>query len=382
MGVVMLSNPGLDLAIYGNPSGTRKKRGKSMATRKRRRRRRRNPARRTKAWYRKIGRKGGKAAARKRRRGRNPARRSRAWYKKIGRKGGLAAARKRRRRRNPAVGRTYRVRSRRGSPARTVRIVSSRSKSRGKYRRRKYARQTFRSSGRKGTRRYTAQVYGGRRGRGSRRVHFTNPNGAQGLMRSYFDGLISSPQKVIRDLRGRNMLRNALWLTGGTLGTFVAGGAFQRFAQPWLARVPMVGPWLVTGPGARFTAALWPYTFGFIASRFIRERQLKNAVLTGGAVASILSILAPNFIPNTLARMGMSGLGAYTALANYDMLAGYVEAPGYQGTAGYVEAPGYQGTAGYVEAPSYAGAGDVQLAGVDGYLDQNYLEYGYLSKYG
>jgi len=66
---------------------------------------------------------------------------------------------------------------------------------------------------------------------------------------------------------------------------------------------------------------------------------------------------------------GLWGIGSYVEAPGYSGTAGYVDAPSYAGTGEYVDAPSYAGTgedvmlAGYVEDSGYRGAGQEMLAG-------------------
>jgi hypothetical protein len=279
------------------------------------------------------------------------------------------------------VGRTWHIKTKSGK-RRSIRIVRARArKVAGK--KRGYAKR-WTKSGRKGTVGLRARVWS--RKRGSRRVYFTNPGGIAGMVKGYVGGLTSAPGTTFRALKGKGMVKSAAVIGGGTLATFVLGGVATRQISPLLAKIPGVSALLASDIGKRVVSGLMPYTLGFIAARFIKNPMAKSALLTGGAMASIVSVLAPKALDTVIDRVGLRrfipALGSYEALAGYfgdaTMLAGYVNAPSYQGVAGYVNAPSYAGTgedmlAGYVDAPAYQGT-----QGIGAYLDQNYLEKSYL----
>jgi hypothetical protein len=273
---------------------------------------------------------------------------------------------------------------------RTIRILRVRP---GSFRPIKYG---LPFSGRIGNQRIRAKVYRHRRGkwRGSRRVSFTNPKRRgrgrrrnPGIVADYAGGLMAAPKSVMASLKGGNMVKNVGFLAGGTVATYVAGGMVTRLVAPMLAKLPGIGPVLASDMPKRILSGLMPYTLGFAASKMVKDAGMKSALLTGGAVAALLGVVAPKALDGILSKLGLakltgvSGIGTYQALAGYfgddTLLAGYVNAPGYQGVGAYVNAPGYAGVgdntplAGYVQAPSYAG--------VQGYLDAGYLDRGYLS---
>lgn len=272
---------------------------------------------------------------------------------------------------------------------RTIRVIRVRS---GSFRKTRYG---LPFSGKVGNQRIRAKVYRHRRGkwRGSRKVYFTNPKRRgrgrrrnPGIVADYAGGLMGAP-KALMALKGGNMVKNVGFLAGGTVATYVAGGMVTRLVAPMLAKLPGIGPVLASDMPKRILSGLMPYTIGFAASKFVKDAGMKSALLTGGAVAAILGVLAPKALDGVLAKIGLSkltgvsGIGTYQALAGYfgddTLLAGYVTAPGYAGVQGYVNAPSYAGVgdnsplAGYVNAQAYSG--------VQGYLDAGYLDRGYLN---
>jgi hypothetical protein len=414
MALVTLTNPGgLDLAVLGNPGARRTKMRRRTYRRPARAiSRRRNPTafqkrmgawnatrdaelKQSKAAKLKRSKAAKKAAATRKRRasagtvtitGRRPTKKgSRKVATKTKRKSpkrvaaGKKAARTRKRRaaarrRNTRTGRTYKPHG----PKRTVKIRRTRIRKPGskKYgRKRAYAkRRGMGWTGKKGTRSYRAQVYTKGR-KGSRKVYFTNPGGKMTL-RSYTKGLTSAPGNVMASLRGRNMVKNSLFIGGGAIGTYLAGGFITAKISPMLARIPGAGQFLAGDMGKRLVGGLMPYTLGFVASRFVKGAEMRRALVTGGAVASIVSVIFPNAMDRLISRLGIGnvvpsgteGFGAYQALAGHfgdsTMLAGYVQAPAYAGVQGYVE------------APAYAGVGDDALGG---YLDSSYMNSSYLA---
>lgn len=384
---VLLSNPGLPLAIYGNPV----RRGKK---------RRRNPVF--------LGSKAGmwatnpgslKKSLSKRFPGwrvtsirpvktrRNPRKATMARTrlrrsKTTGRFLSRRARKFQRRRARYTVGRTYK---RKGAWVKVQRAHIRRRKGR------KIRNRAVKWSGRKGKIVYSG--IGGRKGRkGIRRMRFTNPRRRKsrsrrnpaGVLRSYTRGLTSAPGDVFSTLKNFN-LKKGFALGAGTLAAYVAGGIASRFAAPYVAQIPVLG----TNPmAARVVGAAFPYTIAFAASRMGFLGKYKHAVLLGGAAASILELIMPGQVGALFARIpgvasipgvqGLAGLGGLSGAANE--LCGYVQAPSYAGVgdadalAGYVQAPSYAGVgqadalAGYVQAPSYAGVGNADYLTTDDYV--------------
>lgn len=386
---VLLSNPGLPLAIYGNPG--------------RRRSRRKNPVflgSRAGMWatnpvMSKLHKRGWRVTSVKVVRNKTSRRRSRA-VRRNPRKAPMAKVRRskrtgrfishrtrrfQRRRARYTVGRTYR---RKGAWARVFKAHVRRHKGR------KIKNRAVKWSGRKGKIVYSG--IGGRRGRkGIRRVRFTNPrrrsrsrrNPAISL-RGYTHGLTSAPGQVFSTLKNFN-LKKGLGLGAGAVASYVAGGIASRFASPYIAMIPVVG----TNPMfQRVVGAAFPYTIAFLASQAGFLGKYKHAALLGGAAASILEFIMPGRVAGWIQQIpglssvpgiqGLAGLGGLSGPA--DALAGYVQAPSYAGVgeadalAGYVQAPSYAGVgqadalAGYVQAPSYAGVGNADYLTTDDYV--------------
>ncbi len=421
MAAVLLSNPGLPLAVLGNPYRGKKRRG--------------NPPYATSAYT-----AGGsfvgttivaksRAALRKKLAARGlevssitlvkTKRRSNRRARKTTMSKKKTAARRRRSARSRikslkisrarAVGHihTRKVRGRKY----TVKVIGVR---RGRGKKRKSL--AVKWSGKKGSRIYTALSYGSRAKKGTHVFGFTNPKRRSkrrtshkrtrrnpGIAADYVGGLTSAPNKIMSIFKGPGAVKNAAFLAGGTVGTFLIGGiisakllkpALEKFAPSFAAQV--ADP---TSIQARIVGGALPYTAAFAITKLLGNKlsaDMKTALMLGGAVASIVELIRPGMVGDALKKVGLgelpyagpalAGLGALNGpvcgLGYMDTLAGYVEAPSYSGTNGYVEAPSYAGTAGYVEAPSYAGSagmGQEVLAGtflddaVDNSLNNNWL---------
>lgn len=422
---VLLSNPGLPLAVYGNPGKRRKSKSRTA--------RRKNPVylgSKAGMWAtnpglkRKLAKKfpgwkvtSIKVVSGKVRKARNAkkssvrrksSRRRVRAVRRNPRKATMARTKSRRRRSNPArskrtgrflshrtkkfqgrrarrtVGRTYRRKGR------TVVVTRAHVRRRAGRRVKNLA---VKWSGKRGKISYRG--YGYRKGRKGRRVvRFTNPKRRSKARRnpamasSYIRGLTSAPSNVVGLFKGGNTVKKVAFTAGGAIGAYVAGGVVSRFVSPFLANVPgMSNPMIQRVVGAAF-----PYTIAFAAAKFVDLGKMKNHVLVGGALASILELLVPGQVASWIQRIpglsaipgvqGLAGLGGLSGPS--DMLAGYVQAPSYAGVgqdmlAGYVQAPSYAGVgdgealAGYVQAPSYAGVGNADYLETDNYLKSSYL---------
>lgn len=442
---VLLSNPGLPLAVYGNPGKRRK--SKSRRKSNPRNKRRRSTSRRKNPVY--LGSKAGmwatnpglkrklakkfpgwkvtsiKVVKRKARKARKSSKARKA--KSSSRRRTSSRRRARAVRRNPRKATMARTKSRRrrSNPTRskrTGRFLSHRTKKFQGRRARRTVGRTYRRKGRTvvvtrahvrrraGRRVKNAAVkwsgkrgkisyrgYGYRKGRKGRRVvRFTNPKSRRSrrarrnpaMASSYIRGLTSAPSNVVGLFKGGNTVKKVAFTAGGAIGAYVAGGVVSRFVSPFLANVPgMSNPMIQRVVGAAF-----PYTIAFAAAKFVDLGKMKNHVLVGGALASILELLVPGQVASWIQRIpglsaipgvqGLAGLGGLSGPS--DMLAGYVQAPSYAGVgqemlAGYVQAPSYAGVgngealAGYVQAPSYAGVGNADYLETDNYLKSSYL---------
>lgn len=406
---VLLSNPGLPLAVYGNP-GRRVKRRRAH-------KRRKNPvsitskagmwatnpglkktiARRFPGWKiasvkvvnpkksrRKSSRRRARAVRRNPRKAPMATKSRRRRSKRTGRFISHRTKRFQRRRAKYTVGRTYR---RKGAWARVTRAHVRRKAGR------RIKNRAVKWSGRKG--KIVYRGIGGRKGRkGVKRIMFTNPKRRRRARRTrrnpaaYVRGLTSAPSNIMGLFKGKHVVKNVAFTAGGAISAYVAGGIVSRFVSPMLANIPFAG-----NPVAqRVIGAAFPYTIAFAATKLVNLGKMKNHVLLGGAAASIIELIMPGQvaawiqrIPGISAIPGVQGLAGLGGLSGpTDMLAGYVQAPSYAGVgqemlAGYVQAPSYAGVgdndalAGYVQAPSYAGVGNADYLETDNYLKNSYL---------
>lgn len=408
MSAVMMSNPGLPLAVYGNP----RRRGKH----------RRNPtfsyhARRAGRFTKSLGISAPNRRALKRKLALTMPGWSISSIKMLG------ASRRRhkgttmtktshrsrafsRRRARYTVGRTYRKRGKG-----YVRITRAHI--------RRHAKRPLRHpavwwSGKKGKIMYFGT--GTRRGRkGFRRIRFTNPrrrhhrrhyrSNPGTTIKAYVGGLTSAPSRIMSNLKGRGAIKHAVAMAAGGAATYIAGGIITRtVVSPLLNKIGLST--VMANPTAqRVVGAAMPYTMAFALSKLGMFRKYAAALNLGGALASIVELIMPGWIGNQLMMVpgiaslpgfqtmsGLGGLhGGVNGLAGYfgvDVLAGYVQAPSYAGVGGYVQAPSYAGVgspealAGYVQAPSYAGVGQAEAlagsAGIGSYLDHGDYTKSYL----
>jgi hypothetical protein len=241
---------------------------------------------------------------------------------------------------------------------------------------------------RRSYKRNPVMLAGNPRRRSRRRVARRNPTLAA-TGRTYVRGLTGTPGNVMKIFQGKKKIQNTMVVAGGTIGTYLLGGIIGGRLGEMLARIPGIGTNVI---GQRILPALVPYTIGFVGSRFVKQKDLKTALMVGGGLASVIELLMPGQVGRFIEMIpGVRNLAmTQPVVAAADagpvaqaqegigrmMLAGYVTAPSYSGSAGlaeYVTAPSYQGSAGlaeYVTAPSYqgsAGLGQEMLAG-------NYLE--------
>lgn len=375
--LVTMSNPGLHLAVIGNP-GRKKRRsrkGKSMA------RRRRMTSAQKKALAKGFRARGLPVPAKLRT---NPG--TKAGARKSRRKLRRKQLSKRR-----SAAKAYRKR------ARGYHVVVRRKTGRRKTNRR-FGRSYGIKTGRKGTISFRRRKGGRsrlvatnprrRRSRRSRRRTRTNPPLTAA---SWMKGITSMPQNVMGIFKGKDMVPNLGMAGLGAVSGIVVGGMTRGFV---LGAVGKVAPNIASNRLVQgVLGGLITYSGGYVAGRMlIKNDRRRIAFVTGSATAALVQLLFPGAITGMLTRIpvvgpmmanlpGMSGLGAYVAAPGYQgvgrypqPLAGYVEAPGYQAV-GYDPAVAGNDDAlagelgAYVAAPGYQGVGDIGMWG-SSHLDQ------------
>jgi hypothetical protein len=425
MAAVLLSNPGLPLAVLGNPRRRRSKRKNPMTRTprfflRRFKRGKRNPYmgavfgiptedqarvgkknRTVVRWYKK-GRTIADVRAMYAARGLHPpyifestgtrrrkARKARRSYHKKARRGHRKTTVSKKTRRSRArrmarsalshlIGKVFKrkVRGKRYA----VKILGRR-KGRGK--KRKVL--AVRWSGKRGSRIFHALSFGSRRRKGTHVIGFTNPRRRKhrsrrtrrnpGIAGEYVGGLTSAPSKIMGLFKGSGAVKNGLFAAGGAVGTFMIGGILSaKLVRPLLEKVAPALAARVADPSsieARVVGGLLPYTAAFAITKLVGNKlggDISKALLLGGAVASAIELIRPGMVGDLLRKAGLGEMPGGTMLAGLGALGGPVCGLGYSDMlAGYETAPAYSGTAGYVEAAAYSGtAGYVEAAAYQG----------------
>lgn len=345
---VIMSNPGLEFAMIGNPGPRRrrrrpqKKRKKAMAfTKKQAQGLAKGFRKRSLPVPAKI----------RRKLKRNPKRSSqkRGWA-------GRRKIRQKTLKKRRALAKRYRRKVSRGT-----KVVARRKKGRRKTNR-KFSKRTGIRTGRRGNISF----------RRRRRTIATNPARAVSV-KTWTDGITNLPSNLGSIFKGKKMAGNVLFAAGGVLTSATVGN---------LARGAVLGAIGNAMPGIASNrivqgvlGAATSYTSGYLIGKMvIKNKSSQNAFITGSAVAAIVSAIFPGQINAMLTSIPVIG----PQLAVLPGMDGYVSAPSYQGVGTYVEAPGYQGVgmdpsdavagigmddmlAGdlgtYVEAPGYQGVG-------------------------
>lgn len=242
-------------------------------------------------------------------------------------------------------------------------------------------------SGRKGSKIYTALSFGSRHKKGTHVMGFTNPRRRKhrarrstsrrnpGIAAEYLGGLTTAPRKAMSLFKGPGMAKHLLYTAGGAVGSFMVGGIFSsKVLRPLLEKIAPTFAAQAADPStiqARLVGGALPYTTAFLITKLFGKKlgaDVSSAVLLGGAVASIIELLRPGMVGDALKKVGLGQLPyAGPALAGLGALSGPVCGLGYSDQlAEYVEAASYQGAAGmrgYEQAPAYQGS-----AGIAGYV--------------
>lgn len=350
---VVMSNPGLEFAMVGNPGPKRrgrkpqKKGGRKMA-----RRRRSFTKKQAQALAKGFRARGMAVPAKIRAKLRNPG--TKAGARKARRKKRIKQLRKRR-----ATAKRYRRK------ARGYKVVVRRKAGRRKKSRR-FSKRTGIRTGRKGTISF-------RGGRGRRKkLIATNPGGALSF-KGWTSGFTDLPKNLPKLLKGKKMVSNVLYMGGGALVSTMAGGLARGAV---LGAIGQVAPTIASSRIVQgVVGAATSYTGGYLVAKvLIKNKTSQAAFITGSAAAAIVSAIFPGQINAMLTSIPMIG----PQLSMLPGMDGYVSAPSYQGVGSYVEAPGYQGIgldpsdavagigmddmlagglSSYVEAPGYQGVG-------------------------
>lgn len=182
----------------------------------------------------------------------------------------------------------------------------------------------------------------------------------------YIAAIKAAPKTIMSPFKGPKKIKNIAFAAGGAVGTYFLGGmAVSGLLVPVLNKVG-AGSVMNRPIAKRVIGGMVPFTIGFVGSKFIKG-EIGKALMVGGAVASLVEIIAPGGIAKLLYRV--PGIGAPTVAA--------VAAAAPAAAAGPVN--GMEGLGGYVDSPSYQGTGDDDgmdddsLASgelADGYIDE------------
>lgn len=238
-------------------------------------------------------------------------------------------------------------------------------------------------SGKRGSKIFRALSFGSKRRKGTHVIGFTNPRRRKhrsrrtsrrnpGIAADYLGGLTGAPSKVMGLFKGGNAVKNGLFAAGGAVGTFMLGGILSaKLVRPLLEKVAPGFAARVADPStieARVVGGLLPYTAAFAITKLVGKKlgsDVSSALLIGGAVASAIELIRPGMVGDLLKKVGLGEMPGGQMLAGLGALSGPVCGLGYsEMLAGYEIAPAYAGTNGYVEAANYSGT-----AGINGYVD-------------
>lgn len=242
-------------------------------------------------------------------------------------------------------------------------------------------------SGRKGGIRFTGAV----KRAGTSRYHltrWTNPRRSprkHHMRRNPLGDIVTNakaiPTAVKDTFTGPNKVKSIAFAAGAGLASFSLGGMVLQFLKtntmvPAAVRTGLTGE--ANSMKVRVISAVTPLALGLIASAFIKNKNIKTAIIAGSAIAAAVEMAKPGMVGDAIAmitggaKKAAEGAGV-PSVANaitkveqvaqsHGMLGAYVDAPGYSGAAGlagYVDAPGYAGAGAYIDAPGYSGAGDL-----------------------
>ncbi len=394
MPLMLMSNPGLPLAVLGNPQRRGRKGRKNPLYRYSVRKGARTSASRVDApslsraraalakqfpgWS--IESLGGAGYLKKtpKRRARRAVRKTKpATHRRLARKAKAARRGIARRSRTMARSKTYRLnRIRRRFARKVVGRTFGKKGSRnwikvrsarvhGKKMKRTIKHKAVKWSGRRG---FVSYIGKGRRNGGKvRKLRFTNPlGGVMAGVKDYGRTFVSAPTRLIGKVKAPS-IKSIGFLAGGTVATYLAGGVVSTFISPLLNKIPGVGGVLAKPMVQRVVGAAFPFTAGFVLSKVVPAKyaDVREALVLGGFLASVVEVLVPGGVRNIMLKIPgvnkLAGMNGFNGLQGpVDGLAGYFGVD--HGLAAYVEAPGYQGTGEYVEAPSYQGTGEDMLA--------------------
>jgi hypothetical protein len=206
---------------------------------------------------------------------RNPMARSKASYRRAGRLGGIAMRRPRRR-----VYGSHRVT--RGPNAGFYPGFTITGKSRPMARTLRRRHPAVKWSGRKGKRRYNYRTIKGTRS------WFSNP-GLMAYPKQYAVGFVDALKTIPSAVKKPKTLVIG---AAAAAGTYVAGGYLARLIQPLVDKIPGAQGEM----GKRIIGGLMPWTTAFLASMVVKNKEMKAAILLGGAIGSAVELAMPGMI--------------------------------------------------------------------------------------
>jgi hypothetical protein len=230
-------------------------------------------------------------------------------------------------------------------------------------------------SGRKGGAKYRAVIK--RRGQRKVSTTLTNPLGSpMSIIRGYVSALKGAPGTVTSTIGRKDRLKALGFLAIGAAGAYVASGAVVGLSKriPGVGTVAnnaigarvlgLLGNFTVGYLASKFIKG--PNGQAILAGSIVSG--LVEAVAPGqmDRVIGMIPGIGPTLRGAKLS--GLYGFDGYVSAPSYQGVGGYVSAPSYQGVGGYVSAPSYQGV-GDAEDALAADAAD-ELAGNDDGSDE------------
>lgn len=187
------------------------------------------------------------------------------------------------------------------------------------------------------------------------------------------------PKSVPALLKGNIISHVAFAAAGGAVG-LIGGTMLNRFAMPYLAKLPYVSTAMANGIVQRVVGgASALLVAGIIGKVALKSKpEARNAWVTGAAAAALVEAIFPGRLAGLLSKAPLpaavvapaaaaaSPVQGLMGLFGTNDLAAYVQSPAYQGVGAYVQSPAYQGVGAYVQSPAYQGVGGTNdaVAGV------------------
>lgn len=361
--MVTMSNPGLPLAIVGNPGPRRRSRTTRRRTSPKGKKKMAFTKKQARALAKAWRARGKRVPSKIARKLRNPG--TKAGARKARRRKAIKTSKRRARR-----ARSYRRKLPRGIKVVVRRKVGKRRKSRkfGK----KYGIRTGRYGGvsfRRGRKQYATNP---KRRRGKKRRSGKKRRNPTVSVSSWKQGIFGLPKNLPKVFSGKGMVTNVGFAAGGAIGTLVVGGMLRGTVMSVLPASIAQNRLLQGVIGAALS-----YTGGYgVGQLLIKNERRRTAFITGAATAAVINLIMPGAVNRFIGGLpvvgsvlsqlpGMQGIGAYVEAPGYqavgympnNALAAYVEAPGYQAVGSYADDALAGELGAYVEAPSYQAVG-------------------------